>query len=343
MENLALISEKIRNEYESLNSYVIPTEKIALTREGLLSTGDNKFLFTLTGLNQFAEIAEIPKLFFETLEPDLRSLLFNRRFQNRLCDGRIPNKLRINLNKNSQIIGFDDPKLFRINPVKLMDMIMSSLPKSLSAEKVAVPRADIRTNFFQISCFSPDIITEPRPNDIINGGIDIIHHVSGNAGTQISCYLRRLICRNGAVAHICDDDKQLRVRRLNNGAFDESDMLKQIEDRLTEAWMQINGKLEAVKALTEKKRIPLEFLKQERTRLSLNNRILDAIRNAIDQDEIGPTNTAYDIFNSISRIATHHQNLTLRQQRTLSRLAGEFSQQDIHKCDKCGSWLTTLN
>jgi hypothetical protein len=71
--------------------------------------------------------------------------------------------------------------------------------------------------------------------------------------------------------------------------------------------------------------------------------MIKAIRNAISQDEIGPTGTQYDIFNAISRVATHHQNLTFRQQRILSRLAGEFSQQDIQKCEHCGSWLTNIN
>lgn len=343
MENLSLITKKIRGDYDGLKSYVIPAEKIALTETGLLSTGKNEFPFTLEGLDQFAGLTEIPKPFFRTLEPDLQSMIFNRRFQAGLCDQRTPRHLRINLNKESHVIGFDDPKLFRISPIKLMDTIVSSLPKNLSAEKVTVARADISTSLLRISCFSPEIVTEPRPNDIINGGIDIIHHISGNAGTQINCYLRRLICRNGATTHICNDNKQLRVRRLNHGHFDESDMLKQIYDRLAEAWSQIDEKLAAIKALTEKKRISLEFLQQERTRLSLNNRMLAAIRNVIDQDELGPTNTAYDIFNAISRVATHHQNLTFRQQRTLSGLAGEFSQQDIHKCDKCGSWLTNLN
>ncbi|MFA6186351.1 MAG: DUF932 domain-containing protein [Phycisphaerae bacterium] len=343
MENLALTTKKIRTEYEGIKSYVISSEQIALTDRGLFNTGKNEFPFTLEGLDQFAGLTEIPKPFFRTLEPDLRSMIFNRRFQTRLREQRIPRDIRINLNKEAQVIGFDDPKLFRISPVKLMDTLVSSLPKSLSAEKVTVARVDIGTNLLQISCFSPEIVTEPRPKDILNGGIDIVHSISGNAGTQISCYLRRLVCSNGATTHICNDNKQLRVRRLNNGYFDESEMLKQIQDRLAEAWSQIDEKLAAIKALTEKKRISLEFLQQERTRFSLNNNMLAAIHQAIDQDEIGPTNTQYDIFNAISRVATHHQNLTFRQQRTLSGLAGEFSQQDIHKCDKCGSWLTIPN
>ena len=343
MDSLLLTTEKISEKYTGSKSYVITSENITITDRGLLSTQKNEFPFTFEGLDQFAQIAEIPKPFFRTLEPDLQSMIFNRRFQNALRDQRIPRDIRINLNQEDQIIGFDDPKLFRISPVKLMEIVASSLPRNLSAEKVKVARADVGTKTLQISCVSPDNITEPRPGDIINGGIDIVHHISGNAGTQIRCYLRRLVCSNGATAHICNDNKQLRVRRLNNGRFDENDMLAQIQRLLTEAWRQIDEKLVAVRSLVEKKITSLDFLEHERTRFSLNDRMLTAVQLAINEDEFGPTGTQFDIFNAISRVATHNQKLTFRQQRTLSRLAGEFSQQDVNKCDKCGSWVIQQN
>jgi hypothetical protein len=343
MKNLPLITEQIRKQYEGCSSFVIPPENVSLTDKGLLDTSKNQFPITREGLGQFAGYADAPKPFFLTLEPDLQAAIFNRRFQARLSDRRIPRRIRINLNQQNEITGFDDSKLFRTNPVKLMDTIISTLPKTLSAEKISVARADIGPNMMHISCFSPQSATEPQRGDIINGGIDILHCISGNAGTQISCYLRRLVCSNGATAHICAENTSLRVRRLSNNQFDESDMLSQIHDRLTHAWSQIDEKLNAIKALTQQKRILFDFLEQQRSRFSLNKHMLDAISLAINQDELGPTNTAYDTFNAISRVATHHENLTFRQQRTLSRLAGEFSQQEIHKCDKCGSWLAMRN
>lgn len=340
MENLSLLSEKVANNYRGFKSYVIPSEQISLTETGLFSTGKNEFPLAFEGLDQFASIAEIPKSFFRTLESDIRAMLFNRRFKARFNDKKIPRNIRINLNNESHIIGFDDPKLFRINPVKLMDTIISSLPKNLSAEKVGVGRAEIGTNMLHISCFSPENVTEPRPGDVVSGGVDILHHVSGDSGTQVNCYLKRLVCSNGAIAHICQNEKSLRVRRLNNNQFDQEDMLSQIKDRLGKAWVEINEKLEAIETLTKKERTTLDFLEQQRTRFSLNKNMLNAIEKAIYQDELGPTGTQYDIYNALSRVATHNRRLTFRQHRMLSRLAGEFSQQDFHKCDKCGSWLS---
>jgi hypothetical protein len=343
MQNLTLVSEKIRSKYNGFKSYLIPSEKITLNEAGLLSTGKNEFLLTSDGFSQFAGLANIPSRFFQTLDPDHQSMIFNRRFSSRLHEDQIPPKLKINLDENSHVLGFDDPSLIHISPVALMETITSSLPKGLSAEKIEVCKMYIGTDMLHISCVSPMNVTEPLPGDIINGGIDILHSISGHTATQISCYLRRLICSNGATAHICQDNTPLRVRRLNNGDFDESDMLRQIHDRFTQAWLQIDEKLASIKKLTEKKRVSLDFLRHERSRFSLNNRMLDAISKALNQDELGPTNTQYDIYNAVSRVATHHQSLTFRQHRTLSRIAGEFSQQEVHKCERCGSWLTIVN
>jgi hypothetical protein len=66
---------------------------------------------------------------------------------------------------------------------------------------------------------------------------------------------------------------------------------------------------------------------------------LAGIEHAMYEDELEPTKKQYDIFNAISRVATHDENLTFRQRRTLSRMAGEFSQQTVHQCKTCGQWI----
>jgi hypothetical protein len=120
-------------------------------------------------------------------------------------------------------------------------------------------------------------------------------------------------------------------------------MLAQSHRVLVEVWAQVGAKLDAIKGLLEKKKVSFDFLRQQRTRFSLNNRVVRAIETAISEDEFGPTNTQYDIFNGISRVATHDENLSFRQRRTLSRMAGEFSQQTVNRCDKCGSWIIHQN
>jgi len=207
MQNLAQLTEQIKEEYSHLHSNDVLSENISLTAAGYLNTGKNEFPVTLDGLEQCAEKANIPKEFLKRLPLDVQAMLFNRCFQIAISDGEVPCDMRIDLNSDMQVIGFDDPDLLRISPVQLTDVIRSSLPDGLSPEQVSVGRFSSTPRRLWISCFSPERVTEPRPGDIINGGIDVVHYLSGDKGTQINCYLRRLVCRNGATAHVCGENQ----------------------------------------------------------------------------------------------------------------------------------------
>lgn len=339
MENLIQLTERLEEVYKSSHRYEVLSERISLTDAGYLDTGKNTFHVPFDSLDQLAERVNIPKHFFRRLPPDIQSVLFNRCWQMSLSDGDIPRQIQVCLDTGMRVTGFDDPQLLRISPLKLVKAIRSSLPQELSPEKIGVARCDSTPQRLWLSCFSPEIEDQPRPGDIINGGIDVVHYLSGNAGTQVSCYLRRLQCTNGSVIHVCREDQRLRARRLVNGRFDEADMLRQVLSLLRQAWAQLPEKLEALKNLLHKDQMPIEYIRQQRTRFSLNDRMLNAIERALHEDELAPTGSQYDIFNAISRVATRDEDLTFRQRRTLSRMAGEFSQQTAHRCLHCGQWV----
>ena len=338
-QNLSQLTQLIADEYRGSCSYVVPTQQISLTESGHISTGKNEFPVRREASEQFAQLLRVPTAFYRTLDADLRALLFNRRFRSFAADAGIDRDIRIHLDKDKQIVGYDDPRLLRISPLKLIESISASLPAGLSAEQIGVSGFSLSPERLHVSLFSPERATEPRPGDWINGGIDVVHHMAGPLGTQVHCYLRRLICSNGAITHVCSDNKQVRARRLPNGHFDEKDMLNQISRLTREAWGQIEAKLNAVRTLLDTKRVAMDFIRQQRTRFSLNNRVLGVIASAIREDEFGPTDSQYDWFNALSRVATHDDLLTFRQRRTLGRMAGELSQHAIHRCSQCGSWI----
>jgi hypothetical protein len=343
IQNLAQLTQQIADEYTSSRSYKVPAEQISLTVRGFLSTGMNEFPLKCEASEQLARLLRLSVKSYLMLDADLRAEFFNRHFRSMATEAGFGRDIRIHLDGNGQVVGYDDPRLLRITPIKLMDAVNRSLPGGLSPEQIGVSRYVVSQTYLHLSLFSPEKVTEPRPSDFVNGGVDIVHYTTGELGTQVHCYLRRMICSNGAIAHVCDDNKQIRARRLRNGRFDEADMLRQIASLFTRAWRQIDGKLSAISSLLNEKRVSVDFLRQQRARFSLNNRILRAIERAIREDEIGPTGTQYDWFNALSRIATHDEQLTFRQSRTLSRVAGEFSQNTVHRCSQCGSWVVREN
>jgi hypothetical protein len=62
-------------------------------------------------------------------------------------------------------------------------------------------------------------------------------------------------------------------------------------------------------------------------------RLMDAWR------EEGAENSVYGAVNAITRVATHDQELSERQRRTLAALAGLLSFSHLHICDRCFSIL----
>lgn len=342
-QTLPQLAEQIAENSSQLRTFVVPAQRISMTEDCLLDTGKNKFTLTLEVLEQIAHDIKASRGFYLNLAPDLRAMLFNRLFLAMWQKYSASRNLRFTLNKNGQVISYDNPKLLRIDPVALMNVVNDSIPEGLSAEQIRVSRLYHSNSKLSFSCFSPQITAEPRVGDIINGGIDIHHSTSGEFGTQVRCYLRRLSCENGACTHICKDEKHLRARRLANGRFDQKDMVNQLHRLFTEAWVQLDEKVQAVRRLLDKEKVSTDFLRQQRTRFSLNNEMLREIEIAVNHDELGPTNTQYDIFNAISRVATHSEALSLRQRRRLMFMAGEFSQQDVHRCSQCGSWIVSPN
>ena len=89
MQNLAKLTQQVREEYSNLHSYVVLTQNIRMTEAGYLSTSKNEFPITLEGLDQLAHSVDIPKPFFRRLPTDMRAILFNRCLQTTIAEEKI--------------------------------------------------------------------------------------------------------------------------------------------------------------------------------------------------------------------------------------------------------------
>lgn len=342
-QSLAQTVEMVAREYAGHRSVIERVRNMTLTDGGHLRSGYGAYPLAHSAEEQLAHILGMPTWFYSRLDGDLRSAYFSRHFVPRTDVLGVPPELRIHIDGRQQIIGFDDPRLLRISPPRLMDVVTDTLPRGLSAEQIRVAVFSASADRFHINLISPDMRKEPRVGDVINGGIDVLHHAAGGRGTQVHCYLRRLVCSNGAIVHVCNGRTKIRSRRLPNGRFDEQDVLRQMGRVLSQAWGQVEEKLAATVSLLGQRAISMEFLRQQRARFSLSNRTLDAIEQALQADELEATNSRFDWFNAISRVASHHTPLSFRQRRILARIAGELSQLHVDRCSECGRWFVRDN
>ena len=343
MQTLAQFIQQIEEQYADVHTESFLTEKIGMSNLGSLCAGDQQLRLSAEAECQFARRLSIPPAFLPTIEPDIRAMLFNRRLQGELAAGTIPAEMHLIVDKDRRVLGFDDPLLLKLTATSLLQLVLSSVPPHLSAERIEVSRVDCSPTILSFSCFTPQKAIEPRVGDVVNGGIDVHHTITGESATQIRCYFQRLVCKNGATVHICRDGKRARSRRLSTSTFAQVDMVMQIRGLLVTAWQQIDDKLDAMTKLLEQPPVSFQFLDRQRTRFSLNNDIIQAIENAIDDDELAPTDSPLDLFNAMSRTATHEESLSLRQRRTLMYMAGEFSQHHVRLCSQCGSLIMERN
>ena len=170
MKTLHQLTQEISEKYAGLSSFVVSSQIIGFTESGLLNTGKNEFTLTLDGCKQFARRSNIPASFLLKQETDLRAMILNRCFHNEVADGSIGREIRINVNKENQVIGFDDSKLLKINAFTLIQVINDTLPRNrgLSAETIRVSRLHTSPSILSFSLYSPDIESQPRVGDTVN-------------------------------------------------------------------------------------------------------------------------------------------------------------------------------
>ena len=341
MQNLGELTDAVAQEYGQLQSLPVLSEKVAMSDSGFLQAGKKEYPLTPDAICQFAHLIGAPADYYTGLDSDIRAAIFNRIFPAVIKNKRIADFYLI-LN-GQKILGYDDPTLHRIEPTALLKIFHSALPAGLRSDEIEIPSAVLADTRMDFSCVTPTVVVEPQLGDIINGGIHVHYSVTGQFATQIRCHFHRCICSNGSVVHVCKRVKRPRSRRLASKNFSQADMVLQLRRLMIEAWNQVQEKLLGIPDLLNMPPVASEFLEQQRTRLGINKRIITAIENAIEEDELATTHTQYDVFNAISRVATYDSELSLRQRRTLLQLAGEFSQNNVRRCSECGSWVAEQN
>ena len=191
---------------------------------------------------------------------------------------------------------------------------------------------------FELICHTDCLTVEPRPGDVLHGGIRIRHSQAGASPTVVMSYIHRLVCSNGTMQRVCLQGKPSRTKRSKAGSSPKR-ILEAIKTQISQAWAQLDERLRGVKELLNHP-MPVDQLPEGlRGRWSVNRTVAAEIAQALQDDELGRTGTEYDLVNAISRVATHSARLAPRYAAHLCLAAGMFAQRHIHQCPTCGSWL----
>jgi hypothetical protein len=208
-------------------------------------------------------------------------------------------------------------------------------------ESLFVARIGHDSEGVDVDLVSPSKAIAVRRGDIVQSGLHIVHHPFGSHATLIEAFIYRLVCGNGMTRRECvsGGDRPARTRKLPVDFPNNRELqMAQIRRLTRQTWDGLQVQLDTLRATSERPAHVEELLARwlQRARMSVRTmmaRLLDAWR------EEGAENTYYGAVNALTRVATHHQDLSERQRRALASLAGLLSFSDVHICPRCFSVL----
>jgi hypothetical protein len=178
-----------------------------------------------------------------------------------------------------------------------------------------------------------------RPGDIVQSGLHLSHHPFGTQATQIESLIYRLECTNGLTRRFCKGEGFERTRRLSVSAENGRELqMAQIRRLARRNWDGLQVQLEALRTISERPARVRDLLKQWLGNARITGKpMLERVVAAWQQE--GGENTFFGAINALTRVATHHLDLSQRQRRTLAALAGMLAFSERHFCKHCFSIL----
>lgn len=335
--------EEILKRYEEENERttyltLIP-EKIRLTDKGGIHIGNNELTLAESAEVQLARLAGIPSEFFKGIPPKLKAMNFNTLFLGKIGSSRT-NRFKAIVKDNTTLIGLTDESLIILPAFTVLTNIINNMPEKFRGELDVKSFLHGEGNFI-LNLTTPRFTAEPRKDDLLCGGICIRHSSVGGFATQVSTYIHRLACENGMVVPICENSKQLRIRRLETVKFSKDDILNRISYISNLAWNELEKKVEIFSTLQNVKIAPESFIKKLATLHHLSKKMVRAVIEALCEDELVQENSLYSVVLAFSRVATHRLDLLNPfEGNQLMRLSGLLSQErHVKECQYCHSLL----
>jgi hypothetical protein len=237
------------------------------------------------------------------------------------------------------------PNLVTISRGELLSLPNSAVIRAveeelgIEGEGLSVARIVNDAELVDVELVSPTKATMVRQGDVVQSGLHIVHHRFGSQATLIEAFIFRLVCSNGMTRRECFGDRQIRTRKLPMNFPNNRELqVNQIRRVTRLTWNGLQAQLDAVRATSERAADVEQLLSRwlQRARISMTT-MRDRLM-AAWHDE-GAENTHYGAVNALTRVATHHHDLSERQRRLLASLAGLLAFSEVHICPRCLSVL----
>ena len=191
---------------------------------------------------------------------------------------------------------------------------------------------------WQIDLLSQEKTIAVRGGDDLFAGLRLRHAPGGSPSTAVESFIFRKVCRNSLSRMECAQHKVPHIRRLERSRPDAQALqCDQVRNLAEGIWRQLDDKLHTIKGLCEQP-FPFADMKRFLQQGGGYSKPLMA-RLQLAWAEEGSEHTAYGALNALTRLATHHDELSAWQKGKLQRLAGMFAAHHTSICKHCLSFL----
>jgi hypothetical protein len=336
---LPAFTDELKHDEE--HPFTIPATDLLITDEGNLRISNDKTGSNIPELLPISEDAEmdLAKLvgidyqYIERLNKDrhidLKAHNFNRRLRLKVPEEQ---KLRITV-LNDKVHKIQKDNLVWPSRSDIVSALSDGVPRSLDINEVKVLVYHFN-GYFDISLVSPQCNDNPIEGDTVFFGVSLMQDRDG--GVQIGGAIYRLACRNGAITRECTSDQE-RIRRPLNRENTNTLFYERITAHSRKAWTQWRENANGLKALTQEhvNKAHLEFLigRLKQKPYFLNAEIAKKVVDKVAAED-GPI-TLYTIFNAITAIGTHDQEISHTYSYRLRLGGGTLARSRACVCGAC--------
>jgi hypothetical protein len=329
MTTLAEAISRIRDAETAFQQFPLQRGLFSVETDAF-RVGKQSWPLTDGALSALCEGINAPSHYVPRLDLDLRAAVLQRGIEH--AAERTKTRLRT---RNGRLLGLVRGDLLQLGGAEVVQAVAEAIP----SDRVSVHRLGVTDDRVTVELVSTEIQDEVAVGDVVKAGLSISHSLAGDETTRVEPYVLRLVCDNGLTHRECVERRGMRVRRLPADMSGARDLqLDQINRLAAAAWETLGAKLQALRALRSE-RVEVEALLSRsllRARLP-RTRLLGRLRQAWRIE--GAENTAWGAVNCLSRVATHDEEVSDAERRTLSSLAGLLAFRGIHQCPKCYSML----
>ena len=329
--NLTECRRIIADHDATINRQCIPLAELRFDRDVILA-GEKRLGLTLGGIKHLCRHIGAPYQYVSAPDRDVRAMLlayhFTRGDFGRSCVALI--------SKGDEFLALDQPDLLTLPGADVLE----AATDGHDPDTLAVHDVQFFGESLQLDLLYRRLDIEVLSGDVLQAGLRISHSLVGDHATLIESFVLRLLCSNGLTHRDCVSRHGARTRRLSVHVPRARELQRdQIRRLSAEAWTTLARKLDSLKHLQDE-RVEFEGLLSrwlERARL-LAARFMPLLRGAWQLEGSQPT--VYGAVNALSRVATHAPEITLRQRRVLSGLAGLLAFRRMHLCPRCFAMLS---